>query len=341
MPVSAPGPGPANSIADVAGVRVGSAHDAAVRTGVSVVLSPDCVAAGVSAPGGAPGTRETEALAAENLVGRAHAVVLAGGSVFGLAAADAVAAGLSARGVGLRLSGADSGLAIPIVPAAVLHDLANGGDKGWGDDPPYRRLGAQALAAAWAAPPVVPGRAGAGFGARAGLEPGGLGTASLALGEDVTVGALVAVNCVGSVRAPGGGFWAAPLEIDGEAGGGPLPGPGAREPFPADSRLPRLAAPGAATTIAVLAVSAALSPAQCRRIAIMAHDGIARAVRPAHTPFDGDVVFALALPGPAADAAAVARIGAAAADVLARAIMRGVWAAGQEGGAARVGGRGG
>lgn len=320
-------PGPSNSIADVAGVRVGSAEDRRAATGVSVVLAPGCVAAGVSAPGGAPGTRETEALAPENLVGRCHAVVLAGGSVFGLAAADAVACGLSARGVGLRLSGADSGIAIPIVPAAVLHDLANGGDKGWGEEPPYRRLGAAALAAAWDGPPVALGRAGAGLGARAGLEPGGLGTASLDLGGGITVGALVAVNCVGSVRAPGGGFWAAAFELDGEAGGGPLPARGALDPAPTDSRLPRLATPGAATTIAVVAASAALSPAQARRVAIMAQDGIARAVRPAHTPFDGDVVFALALPGPEADAGQVARIGSAAADVLARAIARGVWAA--------------
>ena len=327
MHLSAPRPGPSNSIADVAGVAVGSAQDAAAMTGVSVVLAPGCVAAGVSAPGGAPGTRETEALAPENLVGRAHAVVLAGGSVFGLAAADAVAADLSARGIGLRLAGADSGLAIPIVPAAVLHDLANGSAKDWGADPPYRRLGAQALAAALAGGPVALGRAGAGFGARAGLEAGGLGSASLDLGAGVSVGALVAVNCCGSVRAPGGGFWAAPLEHGGEFGGGPLPQRGAIEPFPADSRLPRLAGPAAATTIAVVAVTAMLTPAQCRRVAIMAHDGIARAVRPAHTPFDGDVVFALALPGPDADAAAVARIGAAAADTLARAIARGVWEA--------------
>jgi L-aminopeptidase/D-esterase-like protein len=320
-------PGPANSIADVAGIAVGSAQDAAARTGVTVVLAPDCVAAGVSAPGGAPGTRETEALAPENLVGRAHAVVLAGGSVFGLAAADAVAAGLSARGVGLRLAGADSGLALPIVPAAVLHDLANGGDKRWGDDPPYRRLGAQALAAALAGGPVALGRAGAGHGARAGLEPGGLGSASLSLGGGLTVGALVAVNCCGSVRAPGGGFWAAALEQGDEYGGGPLPQRGAGDPFPADSRLPRLAGPASATTVAVVAVNAALTPAQCRRVAIMAQDGVARAVRPAHTPFDGDVVFALALPGPPADASAVARIGSAAADTLARAIARAVFLA--------------
>jgi L-aminopeptidase/D-esterase-like protein len=320
-------PGPTNSIADVAGVAVGSAQCDAALTGVTVVLAPDCVAAGVSAPGGAPGTRETLALSPENLVGRCHAVVLAGGSVFGLAAADAVAAELSARGIGLRLAGADSGIPIPIVPAAVLHDLANGGDKGWSADPPYRRLGAQALAAALAGGAVALGRAGAGHGARAGLERGGLGSASLDLGDGVTVAAIVAVNCCGSVRAPGGGFWASPFEIDAEFGGGPLPERGAHHPFPADSRLPRLSAPASATTIAVVAVNAALTPAQAKRVAIMAQDGVARAVRPAHTPFDGDVVFALALPGPAADTPTVARIGSAAADTLARAIARGVWSA--------------
>lgn len=312
-----------NTITDVPGVAVGHAHDVAVVTGVTVLFAPGCVAAGVDARGGAPGTRETDALAPENLVGRLDAVVLSGGSVFGLAAADAVAAALSARGIGLRL--AERGPAIPIVPAAVLHDLGNGGDKAWGEAPPYAALGRAALAAAGADRGV--GRIGAGHGARAGLEWGGLGTASADLGDGVIVGAIVAINPVGTVRLSDGCFLAWPWEVAGEFGG-QRPGADACAADPlAATRLGGLAAAArSATVIAAVATSASLTPAQCRRVAIMAHDGIARAVTPSHTPYDGDVVFALAMgKGPAAATHLVARIGDAAAVCLARAIARGVW----------------
>ncbi len=293
------------------------------------------VAAVVDVRGGGPGSRETDALAPENLVAGAHAIVLSGGSVFGLAAADGVVAQLSARDVGLHLR--PGAPAIPIVPSAVLHDLANGGDKDWQLEPPYRALGMQALAAAGA--DVALGLVGAGRGAMAGVIPGGLGTASIDLGGGLIVGALVAANPIGSVHMPDGRtFWAWPYEIENEFGGvRPEGAVDARDPVPDESRLASFGrlTPGANTTLAVVACNADLTKTECKRMAMMAHDGMARAVRPAHTPFDGDTVFALA--GAAPDAACVAlgdgaartvglgRIGSAAADCLARAIARAVY----------------
>jgi L-aminopeptidase/D-esterase-like protein len=275
--------------------------------------------------------RESEALAPENLVGRVHALVLAGGSVFGLAAADGVAAALSIRDVGLHLRPGSP--AIPIVPCAVLHDLGNGGDKAWGITPPYRDLGIRALQSA--APQAALGSVGAGRGAMAGLIKGGIGSTSLDLGEGLIVGALVAVNSVGSALMPDGKtYWAWAFELNDELGGAVAPSRGMDlgDPVPEESRLlalGRLQA-GANTTLAVVACTADLSTAECKRIAMMAHDGIARAVRPAHTPFDGDTVFALASGAVALSrqtlrAAHVARIGSAAADCLSRAIARGVY----------------
>jgi L-aminopeptidase/D-esterase-like protein len=325
-----PRPGARNLITDVPGLRVGHASDERARTGVTALLCAADWAAGVDVRGGGPGTRETEALAPENLVGRAHAIVLAGGSVFGLAAADGVTSALSAQGTGLHLR--PGSLAIPIVPCAVLHDLANGGDKDWGPRPPYRDLGIAAAAAADA--DFALGSAGAGRGAQAGLKKGGLGSASLDLGADLVVGALAAVNSVGSVFMPDGKtYWAWAFELEGELGGAAPPAAGMdlSDPLAGDSRLAELGRlqAGANTTLAVIACTADLSTAECRRIAMMAHDGIARAVRPAHTPFDGDTVFALAsggcpLGGPAPRAAQIARIGSAAADCLSRAIARAV-----------------
>jgi L-aminopeptidase/D-esterase-like protein len=324
-------PGRLNLITDVPGLRVGHATDQRARTGVTTVLCDALTPAGVDVRGGAPGVRETDTLAPDSLVGAAHALVLAGGSVFGLAAADGVVAALSAAGTGLRI--ADGPHALPIVPAAVLHDLANGGDKRW-SEPPYRALGAASVAAAGREFRL--GTVGAGCGARAGLVDGGLGSASLDLGGGVVVGALVGVNPVGSVYMPDGRtFWAWPFEIDGEFGGlRPGAMPPATDPCPSDTRLAEHArpAPGSSTVIAVVATSVALTTAECRRLATMAHDGIARAVRPAHTTFDGDTVFALATGAvaaepPASRAATLATLGSAAADCLARAIARGVHAA--------------
>jgi L-aminopeptidase/D-esterase-like protein len=324
-----PRPGPKNLITDVSGLAVGHATDEAARTGVTVLLCPADWSAGIDVRGGGPGVRESETLAAENLVGRVHAIVLSGGSVFGLAAADGVAATLASRGVGLRLK-RDS-LPIPIVPAAVLHDLTNGGDKSWGSTPPYRELGIRALGAA--APDFALGSTGAGRGAMAGRIKGGIGSASLDLGSGLIVGALVALNSVGSALMPDGKtLWAWAHELDGEFGGATPPS--ARvdlsDPLPDESRLAELGRlePGANTTLGAIACTAGLSTAECKRVAMMAHDGIARAVRPAHTPFDGDTLFAIASGQRPLDErrrpAELARIGSAAADCVSRAIARAV-----------------
>ena len=323
-------PGPRNLITDVPGLRVGHATDAAGRTGVTVARLPGGWTAAVDIRGGGPGERETAPLALENLVGKAHAIVLTGGSVFGLAAADGVCAALSLEGEGLALN-ADPPT-IPIVPAAVLHDLANGGDKAWGMEPPYRRLGVEALSAADER--FLLGAVGAGRGAKAGLIPGGVGSASVVLGGGVVVGALAAANPLGSVHMPGGEvFWAWPFEMDGEFGGGiPSGEVAAHDPVPDLSRLRRAGrlTPGTNTTIALVAVSAELTGPECRRVAMMAHDGLARAVRPAHTPFDGDTIFAVAKGTVLPDEGRwerVAEYGSAAADCLARAIARAVYEA--------------
>ncbi len=324
-------PGPRNLITDVPGLFVGNATDEAVRSGVTVVLCQGGWTAGVDVRGGGPGVRETETLSAENGYAKAHAVTLSGGSVFGLGAADGVVSALSQKGEGFTIRpGAPS---VPIVPGAVLFDLANGGDKAWDLDPPYRRLGMEAVEAAGA--DFSLGSVGAGRGARAGLVEGGLGSASLDLGDGLVVGALAAVNPVGSVYMPDGQtFWAWPFEIGNEFGGRSPQGPaGAVEPMPDDSRLAgqgRLTL-GANTTLAIVAVNAALSAGECKRVAMMAQDGLSRAIRPAHTPFDGDVVFALASGeidlGSDHRLGRIARIGSALGDCLARAIARGVYLA--------------
>ena len=326
-----PRPGSLNLITDVPGITVGHATDAKAASGVTALLLPGAWPAGVDIRGGGPGVRETAALEPENLVGQAHAVVLSGGSVFGLAAADGVAASLSQRGIGLKL--VSHSPSIPIVPAAVLHDLGNEGDKKWGLEPPYRALGIQAVEAA--GHHFGLGSVGAGRGAVAGTLKGGIGSASLDLGNGIVVGALVAVNPVGSVLMPDGKtYWAWPFEFGDEFGGHRPPTlfhahDYAHDPMPDQSKLAEIGRlkPGANTTIAVVAASAALTSAECKRLAIMAQDGISRAVRPAHTPFDGDTVFAVAngveLSPPGLERAVqIARLGSAAADCLARAIAR-------------------
>lgn len=323
-------PGPRNLLTDVAGLKVGQAHDQAALSGVTVILPDARSVCAVDVRGGAPGTRETDALAPENLVEAIDAVVLAGGSVYGLAAADGVAAWLGARGRGFALADrpeVPSSPVIPpspVVPGAILFDLANGGDKGWGETPPYRALGLAAVAAASEAFDL--GTAGAGYGAMAGSLKGGIGSASVVAGDGMTVGALVAVNCWGSVVAPGGGsFWAAPYEIGAEFGGLGAAGLSAA---PEDWGLAKTQGGARNTTIACVATDVALTPAQAKRVAIMAQDGLARAIRPIHAPFDGDVVFAISTarrPTPADADFTVARLGALAADTLARAVARAVY----------------
>jgi L-aminopeptidase/D-esterase-like protein len=328
-------PGPKNLITDIAGLKVGHATDERVQTGVTALLFSSGWPASVDVRGGGPGTRETDVLASENLVGRAHALVLAGGSVFGLAAADGVAASLSVQGIGLQLR--PGAPAIPIVPCAVLHDLGNKGNKQWGLSPPYRELGVSAAASAGA--DFELGSVGAGRGAMAGLRKGGIGSASVDLGRGLMVGALVAVNSIGSPFMPDGRtYWAWAFELGDEFGGGgpPKSRMDLSDPSPEESRLLGVGrlTQGANTTLGVVACNADLNTVECKRVAMMAHDGIARAVRPAHTPFDGDTIFALAsgelesgelaLEENTMRAAQVGRIGSAAADCLARAIARAV-----------------
>lgn len=338
-------PGPRNLLTDVAGLAVGCAEDETARTGVTVVRCARQTVAAADVRGGGPGTREIDALSPENAVGAADAIVLSGGSALGLGAADAVAAALSAEGRGVAV--APGHPTVPIVPAAILYDLGPHSAAAFAaDGPPHPELARAALRAAAEDFPL--GSVGAGRGARAGALKGGLGSASIVLDGAVTVAALIASNPVGSVCMPGSRcFWAWPFEIDGEFGG-IRPDPDAAPvvaPIPPDSkmRLPARfgaagegdtgVAEGANTAIGVVATDAALTPAECRRLAIMAQDGFARAIRPAHTPFDGDTIFALAT-GAAGDlgagklrAARLAALGSAAADCVARAVARGVFAA--------------
>jgi L-aminopeptidase/D-esterase-like protein len=326
---AAGGPGARNLLTDVGGLSVGQAADTKSRTGVTVIVPDERAVCAVDVRGGGPGTRETDALNAWNLVQTVDAVVLSGGSVYGLAAADGVAAWLGARGRGFSMVPSRTVPPSPIVPAAILYDLANQGDKSWGTAPPYRRLGIDAITRA--SRDVALGTAGAGYGAGAGALKGGIGSASWRTFDGMTVGAIVAVNSFGSVVVPGGKhFWAAPFEVGREFGGlGPAPDAVA----PEDWGLAK-ANPGARanTTLACIATDVALDADETKRLAIMAQDGLARAIRPAHSPFDGDVVFALStgqikLASTAIRPFAVARLGAVAADVLARAIARGVFAA--------------
>ena len=301
--------GPRNLITDVAGLRVGHAADSRLRSGCTVLLGDRPFTAAVNVMGGAPGTRETDLLAPDRLVQQVDALVLSGGSAFGLDACSGVADGLRAQRV-------------PIVPGAILFDLLNGGDKGWRRNP-YADLGLAALAAA--AADFALGTAGAGYGALTGQWKGGLGSASVVLDTGHTVGALVAVNALGSVTVGDGPeFWAAPWEMGGEFGRLGLPAE-----FPSlDDPQPRKRM-GEATTIAIVATDAALTQAQCLRMATAAQDGMARAIVPSHTPLDGDLVFAAATGArPLGDAALdTFQLGHAAAVCLARAIARGVYEA--------------
>jgi L-aminopeptidase/D-esterase-like protein len=329
MQAQAVRPGPRNAITDVSGLRIGQAEDVAARSGVTVILPDDRAVCAVDVRGGAPGTRETDALNPENLVDAVDAVVLSGGSVYGLAAADGVVAWLGARGRGYGL--VEGIPRSPVVPAAILFDVANGGARDWGETPPYRALGRAAIEAAGLE--VRLGTAGAGYGAMAGSLKGGDGSASAVTADGYKVGAHVAVNSWGSVVAPGGRtFWAAPYEVDGEFGGpqgGGMGAAGLSGP-PEVWGLAKRAAETRNTTIACVAVDAILTPAQAKRIAVMAQDGLARAIRPIHAPFDGDVVFAISTgvrPLAEPDNFTLARLGALAADVLARAVARAVFAA--------------
>tara|TARA_R110002110_G_scaffold18070_26_gene76342 strand:- start:658 stop:1647 length:990 start_codon:yes stop_codon:yes gene_type:complete len=308
-------PGPKNLITDISGLSVGNAQDDALKSGTTVVLSDAPFTASVHVMGGAPGTRETDLLAPDKTVAGVDALVLSGGSAFGLDACSGVMDGLRAVGRGFQVGDA----IIPLVPGAILFDLLNSGAKDW-DENPYRALGRQAFEDA--SPDFDIGTVGAGTGALTAMLKGGLGSASLQLPDGTMVGALVAANPVGAVTTPGDRhFYAAPFEIGSEFGGlGPDPASGMG--LHLESRKTVAMSPRENTTIAIVATDATLMKAECQRVAVAAHDGIGRATVPAHTPYDGDLVFALATGGrPQGN---VSLIGHAASLCLARAIARAV-----------------
>lgn len=311
-------PGPRNLITDVAGLRVGNAALDGLKSGTTVLVGDAPFTTGVHVMGGAPGTRDTDLLAPDKSVEAVDALVLSGGSAFGLEAASGVADELHRQGRGFQVGPAR----VPIVPAAILFDLLNGGEKDWQVNP-YKALGTAALGNARREFDL--GTVGAGTGATTMNLKGGLGSASFVLKSGVTVGALVAVNPVGAVVVDGQKhFWAAPYEVDAEFGGcgaassfAPMAEP---QPFGA------LRA-GTNTTIAIVATDATLTKAGATRLATAAHDGMARAIFPSHTPMDGDLIFAAAtneraLGDPLLDPLL---LGHAAALCLARAIARAVW----------------
>ncbi len=318
-------PGKRNLITDVDGIRVGNAHDEAILTGTTVVLCDEPCVGAVAVAGGGPGTRETDLLNADTLVEAVDAVVLSGGSAYGLGAADAVSSALGAEGRGFAMIDRPGVPKTPIVPAAILYDLANGGNKDWAGKPPYPDLGKTALNAA--SDDFQLGQSGAGFGARAGQFRGGLGSASIVTNDGMSIGALAAVNCFGSVYMPGTeAFWAWPFEIDGEFGGirPPADYSADAEDWGPAKHNPSL---GENTTIACIATDIALTPGQAKRVAQMALSGFSRAIRPVFAPFDGDAVFVLSTsqkPMPAPEPLTLARLGELAANTLARAIAKGV-----------------
>ena len=307
-------PGAKNLITDVPGLRVGNAQDDGIKTGTTVMVGEAPFTAAVHVMGGAPGTRETDLLAPDKTVQEVDALVLSGGSAFGLDAASGVADALRAQGRGFPVGDQR----VPIVPGAILFDLINGGNKDWPENP-YKRLGAEALSAA--SHDFELGSVGAGAGALIADLKGGLGSASLQLGP-YTVGALVAINALGRVTVgEGRQFWAAPFEFDGEFGG-----LGQARSFDPAAPAP-ITGGGQAPTIAIVATDAALTQAQATRMAVAAHDGMARAIYPSHTPMDGDLVFTAATGAqPLEEAEAdLLRLGHAAALCLSRAIARGVY----------------
>lgn len=304
-------PGPSNSILDVSGLSVGQAEAKDTATGVTVVVGETPMVAGLHVMGGAPGVRDTALLDPQATVEAVDAIFLAGGSAFGLAAGEGVMTALATEGRGYEVGAAR----VPIVPGAILFDLGAGGLP---DGAVYRRLGHEAVLKRGG--PVSLGNHGAGAGATTAGLRGGVGTASAVLPSGATVGAVVAVNAMGSVLADDQGrFLAAPFELEAEFGGrGVATGQGGQW---------RAKAAGGATTIAVVGTDLTLTKAQATRIATAAHDGIARAISPAHTPLDGDLVFACATAARAPNADDLMQAGHVAATTLARAIARGVHAA--------------
>ncbi|MFE5214365.1 MULTISPECIES: P1 family peptidase [unclassified Streptomyces] len=319
-----------DALTDVAGLRVGHASRSGGGwlTGTTVVLAPEGGAvAAVDVRGGGPGTKETDALDPRNVVRTVDAVVLTGGSAYGLDAASGVMAWLEERGRGVPV-GTDPEHVVPVVPAACVFDLGRGGDFRARPDAAMGRAAVEAAAASEPGTRVPEGGVGAGTGAVAGGLKGGVGTASTVLGSGITVAALVVANAAGSALDPETGV------LYGELYQGRVEYPPQRVHEAARRRLAEAAADNAPpplnTTLAVVATDADLSKAQAQKLAGTAHDGIARAVRPVHLLHDGDTVFALATGARPLDAHPLAlnEILAAGADLVTRAIVRAVRAAG-------------
>jgi D-aminopeptidase len=309
-----------NLITDVAGVRVGHAHDARLGSGVTAVLFDEPAIASVDIRGGGPATRESDLLAPGRSVERVDAFALSGGSAFGIEAGGGVQALLREQGRGFVVGPAR----VPIVPGAALFDLLTGGDKDWGRHAPYRELGYAAAAAADTR--FALGSVGAGLGATTADLKGGIGSASATTGEGVVVGAIAAVNAAGSVVVGGGPcFWAAAFEQNGEFGGHGFPAA-----MTTEALSPRTKGSAReSTTLVVVATDAVLTKAQAERLAIMAQTGLARAIYPVHTPLDGDILFAAATGRkPLADPLrALSGLGTLAANTVARAVARAIYEA--------------
>ena len=312
-----------NLLTDISGVRVGHADDTALASGVTAVIFDKPAVASIDVRGGGPGTREETVLDLQSTVDAIDGIALSGGSALGLDAAGGVQAWLAEQGRGLRIRDA----VVPIVPGAICFDLLNGGNKAWGRFPPYRDLGYAAAAAA--ADDFALGSVGAGLGATTANLKGGLGSASAQTEGGVKVAALAVVNAVGSVTVGDGPwFWAAPFEIGGEFGGRGLP-----PSFDPDMLRARLkggpeATSAENTTLVVVVTDALLTKPQAKRLAMIAQTGMARAIYPVHAPLDGDVVFAAATGEKPIDPLfGLTELGMVAANVLARAIARGVYQA--------------
>jgi L-aminopeptidase/D-esterase-like protein len=312
-----------NLLTDISGVKVGHAEDTRLASGVTAVIFDRPAIAAIDVRGGGPGTREETVLELQNTVEAIDAIALSGGSALGLDAAGGVQAWLAQQGRGFKIREA----VIPIVPGAICFDLLNGGNKAWGRFPPYRELGYAAAAAARGEFSL--GSVGAGLGATTANLKGGLGSASAKTAHGVSVAALAVVNAVGTVTVGDGPwFWAAPFEIDGEFGNRGLP-----PSFTPDMLSARLKGGSAATaaentTLAVVVTDAVLTKPQTKRLAMIAQTGMARAIYPVHAPLDGDVVFAAATGEKPVDPLfGLTELGMVAANVLTRAIARGVYAA--------------
>ena len=315
-----------NLLTDVEGLRVGHAGDEDLRSGVTAVLFDRPSVAAASLLGGAPASRETALLELEMAVERVHAIVLSGGSTYGLDATSGVQAALREDFAQHPVAGV---IRVPIVAQASLFDLGNGGDKGWGRYSPYARLGYDAARAA-ATGRFPLGSVGAGTGATTATFKGGLGSASTTTPDGHVVAALVAVNAVGTPTiGDGPHFWSAPFECAAEFGGLGMP------PAPSADQLRLRVKPAATwgTTIGLVVTDAGLTAQQARRLAILAQDGVARAVLPAHLPRDGDIVFGVstgARPLTGGDPE-LSGLHLAATLVMARAVARGVFEARSQG----------